>query len=276
MSEALAATLPSPDVIRFFKVLADETRVAVVRALALTDLRAGEVGAHLQLPQNVVSYHLKALRSAGIVRDRRSSADARDIYYHVDFERLRALYASAGQALHPAMAAPSPEGEEVLPRIERPLRILFLCTHNRARSQLAEGITRYLAGDQVDVHSAGDHPTELHPLTIELLQELGLDASRHAAKHLDQFVGQQFDYVITTCDAARGNCPTFPGDPRRIHWSFDDPSAVEGGVAAQRQAFRTASRELMTRIRLLLSLPHPVTGERLTLRRLSNREQGDA
>lgn len=269
----MVSALLVPDVIQFFKVFADETRLAIVRLLALSDLRAGEVGQRLQLPQNAVSYHLKALRAIGLLQDHRSTADGRDMYYRVDFERLQALYTSAGVALHPGIATPAAESPEAA--LTRPLRILFLCTHNRARSQLAEGIARSLGGDQVDVQSAGDQPTEVHPLTLDMLAELGLDTGRHHAKHLDQFVGQPFDYVITTCDSIHGNCPTFPGDPLRIHWSFDDPSTVAGGEEAQRQAFRTARRELMTRMRFLLSVPHPATGERLTLRHLSVQEHGD-
>lgn len=267
MFGASPAPCPASDVLPFFKVLADETRLAIVRVLTMTDLRASEIGQRLQLPQNAVSYHLKALRAIGLLQDRRSTADGRDLYYRVDFERLQALYLRAGAALHPGIATPAAGAPDAA--LTRPLRILFLCTHNRARSQLAEGIARYLGGDQVDVQSAGDHPTEVHPLTLDMLAELGLDTSCHHAKHFDQFVGQPFDYVITTCDYVRGNCPTFPGDPLRIHWSFDDPSTVAGGEEAQRQAFRTTRRELMTRMRFLLSVPHPATGERLTLRHLS-------
>lgn len=157
MSDLVPVLLPPSDVTQFFKVLADETRLAVVRLLVLSDLRVGEVVQHLHLPQNVVSYHLKALRSVGLLHDHRSTADGRDIYYRVDLARLQALYMSAGAALHPGIA--SPVTEPVTTPLTRPLRILFLCTHNRARSQLAEGIARYLGGDQVEVVSAGNHPT---------------------------------------------------------------------------------------------------------------------
>jgi protein-tyrosine-phosphatase len=275
MSEVVGA-VSSPNVLSFFKILADDTRLAIVRLLALTDLRAGELVEKLQQPQNAVSYHLKQLRSLGVLRDRRSTEDGRDVYYSVDLERLQLLYATAGAALHPALTTTPQAEQEQRPTRAQPLRILFLCTHNRARSQLAEGIARYLGGDQVEVYSAGDKPTEVHPLTIAMLEELGIDTSRHYAKHMNQFLEQQFDYIITTCDYVRGNCPTFPGDPERMHWSFDDPSTVAGGAEAQRKGFRTARRELLTRIRLLLSLPHPVTGERLPLRSTRIPEEGGA
>ncbi len=258
MSAPFASHVLIPDVAKFFKAMADETRLAIVRLLALTDLRAGELVERLHLPQNAVSYHLKHLRSLGVLRDRRSSRDARDVYYSVDMERLQALYQAIGDVLHPGIAVKR-DTSSVATDAQPRLRILFLCTHNRARSQLAEGITRYLAGDLVDVYSAGDHPTEVHPLTIEMLSELGIDTSVHQAKDMQQFVGQHFDYVITTCDYVTGNCPTFPGDPQRMHWSFDDPSAVEGGIEEQRAAFRTARRELTTRIRYLLAAAHVPT-----------------
>lgn len=270
------ATAPTPDVIHFFKALADETRLAIVRSLALSDLRAGELGEQLRQPQNAVSYHLKQLRGLGLLRDRRSSLDARDVYYSVDLHRLHLLYEQAGEALHPGMTGRQQAREEAPARIERPLRILFLCTHNRARSQMAEGIARYLAGDQVEVYSAGNEPTELHPLTIEMLQELGIDTAGLRSKSLDEFVDQKFDYIITTCDRVRGGCPTFPGDPEQIHWSFPDPSAVEGDEAARRRAFQMARRELLTRIRYLLSLPHRATGARLTVRGMTTHERGGA
>lgn len=281
MEAALTPTLPTPEVITFFKTLADETRLTIVRLLMYTDLRAGELIDRLQLPPNAVSYHLKQLRTCGLLRDRRSSLDARDVYYSVNLTRLQALYTTAGTTLHPGMTAPNdePEAEHVeqaLPKLERPLRILYLCTHNRARSQLAEGFTRFLAVGQVEVSSAGNQPSTIHPLTVEMLEEMGIDTTTMSSKLMDQFCDQQFDYIITTCDRIRESCPTFPGDARQVHWSFPDPSEVEGDDEARRQAFRTTRREMLTRIRYLLSLPHPGTGERLKLRSLSPFERGQA
>ncbi len=263
MSPALTSPRLSPDTVQFFKVLADETRLAILQLLALTDLRAGEVVAHLHSPQNMVSYHLRQLRSLGLLRDRRSNADARDIYYSVDLDRLEMLYTAAGNALHPSFAAEVTASSSST-TLDRPLRVLFLCTHNSARSQLAEGITRQLGGGQVEAYSAGSQSAEVHPLSLALLEEWGIDTSIHRAKSLDEFRGQSFDYVITVCDYIRDDCPTFPGDPHRIHWSFPDPTAVED-EAVQYQAFCTVRRELCTRIRYLLSLPHPATGQRLRI-----------
>ncbi len=256
------------EVTRFFRALADETRLVIVRLLALSDLRAGELVETLHLPANAVSYHLKQLRALGVLQDRRSSADARDIYYRVDLERLQSLYVSAGDALHPGLAG-GPEGQAAATDAEetaaRPLRVLFLCTHNSARSQLAEGIMRQMGGDQVEVYSAGSMPTEVHPDTIALLRQLGIDPERHYAKPLEAFAGQSFDYIITVCDRVREHCPVFPGDPVQIHWSMPDPVAIDDPERRQR-AFRDIARDLTTRIRYLLLLPHPATGQRLRLR----------
>jgi len=134
-------------------------------------------------------------------------------------------------------------------------RVLFLCTHNAARSQMAEGIMRHLSRGTVDVDSAGTAPSYLHPLAVDVVRRLfDTDISGQRSKHLDEFVGQHFDYVITVCDRARETCPVFPGDPERIHWSFDDPAAVSGSEDERYRAFRKVATELATRIRLLLPI----------------------
>lgn len=270
----LASPARPSDVVPFLRTVADETRLAIVRLLAMTDLKAGEIMERVGAPQNAVSYHLKQLRSLGLLRDRRSSGDARDVYYSIDIERLYALYAATGDALHPALAADSTTGSSAS-TINQPLRVLFLCTHNSARSQLAEAILRYMGGDQVEVFSAGSQPSALHPMARELLNEWGIDTSQHVAKPMSQFAGQSFDYVITVCDRIRDSCPTFPGDPERIHWSFPDPSSVEA-EGERWQAFLKLQRELCTRIRLLLSMPHPATGQRFHIHLLNTQNKGDA
>lgn len=274
MSTLLASTAGTSDVVSFLRMIADETRIAIVRLLAITDLKAGEIMERVGAPQNAVSYHLKQLRTLGLLRDRRSSGDARDVYYSIDIERLYALYAAAGDALHPALAVDN-IADGPASNIDQPLRVLFLCTHNSARSQLAEAILRCMGGDQVEAFSAGSLPSELHPMARELLEEWGIDTAQHVAKPMSQFVGQQYTYVITVCDRIRDSCPTFPGDPERIHWSFPDPSAVKD-AGERRQAFVKLRRELCTRVRLLLSIPHPVTGQRFHIHVLTTQNKGDA
>jgi protein-tyrosine-phosphatase/DNA-binding transcriptional ArsR family regulator len=260
----VTSPVPVVNSVRLFKALADETRLAIVRLLTLTDLRGGEIVARLGLPQNAVSYHLRQLREVGILRDRRSHADARDIYYTLDLPRLEVLYQQAGADLHPLLGQTEPTAPttDISAEVERPLRVLFLCTHNSARSQLAEAILRRRGGDAVDVASAGNEPTALHPQAIMLLEEHSIDTSRHRAKSLDQFTGQSFDYVVTVCDRANEQCPVFPDDPLHIHWSFPDPTTVED-VTAQRHAFSMIWQDLQLRVDVLLNLPHPTTGRRL-------------
>ena len=132
------------------------------------------------------------------------------------------------------------------------VRVLFLCTHNSARSQMAEAILRYLGQDGVEADSAGTEVTRVHPLVIETMAAKGIDISGQRSKHMNEFLGQPFDYVVTVCDNAQESCPIFPGDPERIHWSIPDPSAVEGDDETRLKAFGVAADELMTRIRYLL------------------------
>lgn len=236
-------------VARFFAALADRTRLTIVRALAEGDLRAGEIAAQLALPQNAVSYHLKQLRGVGLLRDRRSSADGRDIYYSIDHERLATLHRLADAALRPASRsnqadAAATAGDGAV------LRVLFLCTHNSARSQFAEALARRGGGAAVAAYSAGDTPTGLHPLTTALLGEWGIDPAGQTSKPVETFAGQPFDYVITVCDRVREHCPTFPGPARQLHWSIPDPTAApEAGRPA---AFRAVRHEIAVRVRHFL------------------------
>ena len=128
-------------------------------------------------------------------------------------------------------------------------RVLFLCTHNSARSQMAEGLLKAWAGDRFEVASAGVEATELRPLAIRAMAELGIDISSHTSKRLDGFVGQRFDYAITVCDEAREACPFFPGAGTTVHWRFDDPSAATGSEEQRLAVFRRVRDEIGARIR---------------------------
>jgi arsenate reductase len=129
-------------------------------------------------------------------------------------------------------------------------RVLFLCTHNSARSQMAEGLLRKMAGDQFDVFRAGTEETHVHPLAIEAMREIGIDISGQRSKTLDVFNGQPFDYVITVCDRANETCPLFPSDTQRIHWSFDDPSAATGTDEQRLRVFRNVREGIQQRLRM--------------------------
>ena len=134
-----------------------------------------------------------------------------------------------------------------------PLRILFLCTHNSARSQMAEAILRELGGGRVEAASAGTEVTRVHPLAVREMAERGIDIGAQRSKHLNELIGEKLDYVITVCDNAGESCPVFPGGPERIHWSIPDPSAVEGTEEIRAAAFKRAADDLTTRIRDLLT-----------------------
>ncbi|PJF30976.1 MAG: protein-tyrosine-phosphatase [Candidatus Thermofonsia Clade 1 bacterium] len=131
------------------------------------------------------------------------------------------------------------------------LRVLILCTANSARSQMAEGLLRHLAGDRMEVFSAGTRATSVNPHAIHAMAERGIDISHQRSKHLNEFWGQPFDYVITVCDAAAETCPIFPGRSERIHWSFPDPAAVEG-ESAKAEAFRRVRDGLEARFKAWL------------------------
>jgi len=126
--------------------------------------------------------------------------------------------------------------------------ILVLCTGNSARSQMAEGLFRRDLGDRFEIHSAGTKPGSVRPEAIQAMAEIGIDISSHRSKSVDEFAGRDFAFVVTVCDHARQNCPVFPGGARRIHWSFEDPAAVEGDETARLEAFRRIRDQIQARV----------------------------
>ena len=137
-----------------------------------------------------------------------------------------------------------------------PLRVLFLCTGNSARSQMAEAILRQMSHGQIDVASAGSAPeAQVHPMALQALATLGISMADQYPKSLQQFLGDRFDYVITVCDRSAERCPNLPGDPERIHWSFDDPVAATGTVEERQRAFDNIATQLVNRVRIWMALP---------------------
>jgi arsenate reductase len=127
-------------------------------------------------------------------------------------------------------------------------RVLILCTGNSARSQMAEGLLRHEAGDRFEVYSAGMKPSTVRPEAIAVMNEIGIDISGHRSKSVDEFSGRPFDYVITVCDNARESCPIFPGTAKRLHWSFEDPAAVQGSEEERMAAFRNIRDQIHSRL----------------------------
>jgi len=134
------------------------------------------------------------------------------------------------------------------------MRVLILCTGNSARSQMAEGLLRHDAGNVYEVFSAGTKPTHVRPEAVAVMREVGIDISGHRSKSVDEFAGQDFDYVITVCDNAKESCPLFPARTKRVHWSIEDPAgAVAGGKDEKLQAFRRVRDDLRGRLRSFLN-----------------------
>ena len=131
-------------------------------------------------------------------------------------------------------------------------RVLILCTGNSARSQMAEGLLRHEAGDRFEVFSAGTKPSTVRPEAISVMNEIGIDISGHRSKSVDEFNGEQLDYVITVCDNAKESCPVFPGTTKRLHWPFEDPATVQGSEDDRKAVFRKVRDQIHGRIMVFL------------------------
>lgn len=251
MSHNVSTTQP----LDFLKLLAHDIRWNILALLTRSDYCVQDLSRLMAQPQNLVSYHLKQLRTHHIVTERRSAADSRDIYYSLDFDTLQTLYTTAADMLHPALRKTDTAVEGAIAHLpDTSIRVLFLCSENSARSQMAEALLRHLSHGKIDAFSAGSHPSSIHPYAVRVMAAIGTDISQQRSKHFDEFRGQSFDYIITLCDRVLEVCPTFPGDPERIHWSFPNPAAVDGTEEELYHAFEQTSLQLTNRIRLLLTL----------------------
>ena len=238
---AMSAASPPP----FLSLAGHPLRWRLLRELARSDQRVGELCIRSGKQQSLVSYHLRRLRDGGLVFTRRSLADGRDTYYVLDLAGCGDRLRGAAAALHPGLATAAP----LLPLAHA--RVLFLCTGNSARSQMAEALTEQLSDGAVSAASAGSRPKPLHPEAVRAMRAYGLDIGGRRTKHLSEFAGERFDSVITLCDRVREVCPEFAGAPDTIHWSIPDPAA-EGAPAFDRTA-----EELRLRIHFLLAAMTP-------------------
>jgi ArsR family transcriptional regulator, arsenate/arsenite/antimonite-responsive transcriptional repressor / arsenate reductase (thioredoxin) len=247
IASAHGSTSPPP----FLRLAGHPLRWQLLSELGRSDRRVGELCELAGRRQSLVSYHLRQLRDGGLVSVRRSTADGRDTYYLLDLARCGELLASAGVALHPALAP------RATARMERNAGstladVLFLCTGNGARSQMAEALCERLSHGAVGAVSAGSHPKPLHRSAVRVMRERGIDISARRSKHLDQFAGRRFDYVISLCDRVREICPEFPCAPELIHWSIPDPAREPGDDEETLPAFERTATELETRIGFLI------------------------
>ena len=152
----------------------------------------------------------------------------------------------------------APGHNDGIPRIS----VLFVCTHNSARSIMAEALLREKGGDAYEVFSAGTEPSQVRPLTLEVLREAGLPTAGLRSQSVQEFMGRRFDYVITVCDSARQDCPVFPGEGERFHWGYDDPSAVEGTDEERLAAFRRVFTAISQRLDLFMNATARGAGQR--------------
>lgn len=238
---------PTNTALSVLKLLADDTRWKLIGALRHSDRQAGELAAQCGLPQNLVSYHLGLLRQAGLLQAHRSDADARVFYYGLDLAGLRRALQQIGAALPLDSGAPA-----TLPAVA----VAFLCTHNSARSQIAEGWLRQLSGGRVAARSAGVAPTALDPLAVQVMAEAGVDIGYQQAKGLDAIRSERPAVAVTVCDLARESCAPCLDAPIQWHWSIPDPARIAEGAADPRAAYRGARDELRVRVEgLLAALP---------------------
>jgi protein-tyrosine-phosphatase/DNA-binding transcriptional ArsR family regulator len=226
----------------FIRLAGHDLRWQLLRELAVSDRRVRELVGAVDEPQNLISYHLGTLRDAGLVTTRRSNADRRDVYYHLDLASCAEFLAGAATSLHPGLAH-----QPAAVRI-RPASVLFLCTGNSARSPMAAALLRHRTEDRVTTASAGSNPKPLHRYALRAMRQYGIDIGDHQPRHVEEFVNTRFDYVISLCDRVREVCPEFPRHPALIHWSIPNPS--DDG---RYPAFRQVAAELDQRTQFLVA-----------------------
>jgi len=239
--------------LELLQLLADPVRWRLLDELGRSDRRVGELCELVDKPQSLVSYHLRELRNGGLVSARQSAADGRDTYYRGDVRGCANALASAGGALHPAIDLFRRSIGAPVTRRSPKSRVLFLCTGNSARSQIAEALLVERGKGAIIARSAGSAPKPLHPNAVRVLRERGIDIADRRSKHLDRFAREQFDHVITLCDKVREVCPTFPGHPVTAHWSMADPAAEGADDKASYAAFVRTADEIDERLELLLA-----------------------
>jgi ArsR family transcriptional regulator, arsenate/arsenite/antimonite-responsive transcriptional repressor / arsenate reductase (thioredoxin) len=238
----------------FLPLAGHPVRWGLLSELARSDRTVAELCVLLERPQNLVSYHLGRLRSEHLVSRRRSAADARDTYYTLDLHRCAELLTAAAVALHPGLRLSPTQPERAASTGDRRARVLFLCTGNSARSQMAEALARQLGAGAVEAYSAGSHPKPLHPNAVTVMRARGLDIAGRRSKHVSEFSDQRFDHVVSLCDRVREVCPEFPGQPNLVHWSIPDPSREGDSDDETYPAFERTADELAGRITFLLEL----------------------
>ena len=242
----------------FLQLAGHPLRWRLLNELARSDRVEHELTGLVGEPQNLVSYHLGKLRESRLVSARRSAADRRDTYYALDLAQVGTLLSATGAALHPGLRLAPVARDGAL---KSPVQVLFLCSGNSARSQMAEALAKALSGGTIKAYSAGSDPKPLHPNAARVMRkQFRLDLTGHTSKHLGVFAGKRFDWVISLCDRVREVCPKFPGHPETVHWSIANPVTGEPDDVTYPLFERTAA-ELKTRIGFLLAVLGATHGE---------------
>jgi ArsR family transcriptional regulator len=241
-----AANGSTADALQILKLLADSRRWQLLTELRLSDRQVGELVARTGLPQNLVSYHLGLLRQAGFVQVHRSDADGRAVYYGLDSAALQAAQQQIAAGLHLAPAAAS----SALPA----LRVVFLCTGNSVRSQMAEGWLRHLSQGRLAVQSAGTRPRQVDPRAVRAMVEAGVDISQQRSKGLDMLAPPPPDIVVTVCDNAREECTPALAAPVQLHWSIPNPKRLLADIGDEQVVARMLRDQVRERVAGLLAL----------------------
>lgn len=250
-----------------FAALADETRLQIVGLLAQKDLCVCDLVESLHDPQPKISRHLAHLRCSGIVTTERHGKWIRyrlceslpePLLLLLPLLRSHAVPLTCEgpeccsetgcDVAEPILVTSLTSGKTLAVERRANPRVLFLGTRNAARSQMAEGLLRQMAGARFDVFSAGIAPGEMHPLAVEAMREIGIDISKQAAKTVDAYHDAHFDYVFGVCDQWRERCPVFPSCDERAVLAVRDPAAVDGTDAERLAAFREVRDELRRRL----------------------------
>jgi ArsR family transcriptional regulator len=237
----------APDTtLHLLKLLADDRRWRLLRELRLSDWQVSELVARTGLPQNLVSYHLGLLRQAGLVQVHRSDADARALYYGLDMAALQQAQQQIATSLHLG----APLVNDALPSVP----VVFLCTGNSVRSQMAEGWLRHLSQGQVPAQSAGTNPRHVDPRAVQTMAEAGIDISQQWSKGLDALDATPPGIVVTVCDNAREACAPCLAAPVQLHWSIPSPRRLLAETADEQAVFRALRDQVRQRVEGLLCL----------------------
>ncbi len=239
----------SDPALQVLKLLADDRRWRLLMELRLSDWQVSELVTRTGLPQNLVSYHLGLLRQAGLVQVHRSDADGRALYYGLNVSALRQAQQQVATSLHLTTSPPN-DPVDPLPAVP----VVFLCTGNSVRSQMAEGWLRHLSRGQVPVQSAGTNPRHVDPRAVQAMAEMGVTIRQQYAKSIDTVSLPSPGIVVTVCDNAREACVPSLSAPVQLHWSIPSPARLLAENPDEQAVFRTLRDHLRQRVEGLLPL----------------------